>query len=89
MLAGAVFAGLFYFRNDILKPTKKKDVTGSGASTLKPNGTAGKYQGDPRDFVAKMKDGVSCYPFIFLWGWALRRDESKRFFLMILDIAQL
>lgn len=74
---GGLLAVLYLYKDKILGPKVPSTSTstlagaaanggGGGGSKLNANGTK-KYQGDPRDFVAKMKDGVSfCFLFVLM-----------------------
>lgn len=77
--------GLYLFKDKL--PFLSSAPPKQAAPTPSPrNGAVGangapKYSGDPRDFVAKMKDGVSaCPPLSFPRGdWIVRASESEWF----------
>jgi len=92
---GGLLAVLYLYKDKILGPKVPSTSTstsagaaanggGGGGSKLNANGTK-KYQGDPRDFVAKMKDGVSFFfssdGLALCWCWRVKgggEEEERR-----------
>lgn len=84
---GGLLAVLYLYKDTILGPKTPSSTTssstatngggGGGGSKLNANGTK-KYSGDPRDFVAKMKDGVSSDSHSAEWLGMLGARERER-----------
>lgn len=56
---GVVLAAVYLFREQIFAASKSKSAPIANSTIKMSNGS-----GNPRDFIAKMKDGVSrCHPF--------------------------
>lgn len=77
---GGLLAALYLYKDKLLGPSSP--ATAKSTVVPKANGVGGgkKYQGDPRDFVAKMKDGVSLLDRLSScgrWKWASWREDRS------------